>query len=64
MYQYDLGFPPDLQKKIAVQFNTSQHGKYFISYRPPKRVIEEYLYDVTFVGQMNTTMTGTLTIFP
>lgn len=58
MYQYDLGFPPPLQKRIAEKFNTSQHCRYFISYRPPHRVIDEYGYAVTFIDQILTSMTG------
>ena len=41
VYMYDLGFPPPLQQSIARKFNTSVHGQYLISYRPPYRVIGE-----------------------
>lgn len=58
IYMYDLGFPPPLQQSIANKFNTSVHARYFISYRPPRRVIDEYGYDVEFITQMNTSMFG------
>ena len=55
---YDLGFPPDLQRNIAVKFNNSVHAEYMVSYNPPKRVIYEYLYEV----QMSTSMHGKASI--
>ncbi len=55
---YDLGFPPPLQQSIARKFNSSVHGRYLISYRPPHRVIHEYGYKVDFVDQIPTTMHG------
>jgi hypothetical protein len=58
IYQYDLGFPPPVQQRIAEKFNTSMYAKYFISYRPPHRVIHEYGYDVEFMSQFLTSMHG------
>jgi hypothetical protein len=58
VYMYDLGFPPDLQKSIANKFNQSVYPRYLISYRPPRRVIDEYGYEVEFIHQMNTKMYG------
>jgi hypothetical protein len=58
IYQYDLGFPPPLQQRIAEKFNTSFYAKYFISYRPPHRVINEYGYKVEFMNQFLTSMHG------
>ena len=58
IYMYDLGFPPPLQQSIARKFNNSIHAKYLISYRPPHRVIHEYLYQVDFVTQISTAMHG------
>jgi hypothetical protein len=55
---YDLGFPPPLQQKIAEYFNLSTHARYLVSYRPPRRVIHEYGYQVKEVGKINTSMTG------
>ena len=55
---YDLGFPPPLQQSIAEKFNTSVHGRYLISYRPPHRVINEYGYAVELVDQVTTAMHG------
>jgi hypothetical protein len=55
---YDLGFPPDLQESIAQKFNTSTYAEWFISYRPPHRVINDYGYDVEFISQMMTSMHG------
>ena len=58
IYMYDLGFPPDLQQSIARKFNTSAYAEWFISYRPPHRVIGEYGYEVEFKHQMMTSMHG------
>eukprot|EP01038_Epipyxis_sp_PR26KG_P004321 gene4321-6122_t len=58
IYMYDLGFPPSLQKSIARKFNQSTHARYLISYRPPNRVINEYLYEVEAAGHMITSMHG------
>lgn len=58
IYMYDLGFPPDLQSSIARKFNNSRSPKYLISYRPPRRVIDEYGYEVECIHQMNTKMFG------
>mmetsp|Transcript_24351 Transcript_24351/g.35723 ORF Transcript_24351/g.35723 Transcript_24351/m.35723 type:complete len:408 (+) Transcript_24351:29-1252(+) len=58
VYMYDLGFPPPLQQKIAEYFNASTHAQYLVSYRPPRRVIKEYGYQVTEIGKINTSMTG------
>lgn len=55
---YDLGFPPPLQQKIAEYFNNSTHARYLVSYRPPRRVINEYGYAVKELGKINTSMTG------
>jgi hypothetical protein len=60
IYMYDLGFPPSLQQSIAEKFNKSVAPRYLISYRPPKRVMEEYGYEVEFIHQMNTKMFGKL----
>ncbi|RYY86431.1 hypothetical protein EON63_05815 [archaeon] len=57
---YDLGFPPDLQRSIANKFNTSVHASHLVSYRPPRRVMEEYGYSVKFVYSVNTSMFGKL----
>lgn len=58
IYMYDLGFPPPLQQSIATKFNSSVHARYLISYRPPRRVLEEYGYDVEYMHSMNTSMFG------
>eukprot|EP01041_Mallomonas_annulata_P012339 gene12339-25963_t len=59
VYMYDLGFPPDLQRSIALKFNNSVHCRYLISYRPAHRVAgEEYGYNVELIGQMPTHMHG------
>lgn len=58
VYMYDLGFPPSLQRKIAEYFNASTHAKYLVSYRPPRRVIDEYDYNVKAIGKIPTSMTG------
>ena len=36
----------------------SCYAEYFISYRPPHRVIDEYGYDVIFMDKINTSMHG------
>lgn len=36
----------------------STYAEWFISYRPPRRVIEEYGYEVEFISQMMTSMHG------
>ncbi len=46
IYMYDLGFPPPLQQSIARKFNNSQYAQYLVSYRPPRRVIEEFVSNV------------------
>jgi len=58
IYMYDLGFPPPLQQSIALKFNNSQYAQYLVSYRPPRRVIEEYGYAVEFVDKVSTSMHG------
>lgn len=58
IYMYDLGFPPPLQQSIARKFNSSQYAECLVSYRPPRRVIEEYGYAVEFVAQLPTSMHG------
>jgi hypothetical protein len=58
IYMYDLGFPPPLQRNIANKFNNSQYAQYLVSYRPPRRVIDEYGYDVEHIAQMTTSMHG------
>ena len=58
IYMYDVGFPPPLQKRIADKFNNSVHARYLVSYRPPRRVINEYGYKVKLVEQTNTSMHG------
>jgi hypothetical protein len=58
IYMYDLGFPPPLQKSIAQKFNNSQHAVALVSYRPPRRVIEEYGYAVEFIDSFCTSMHG------
>lgn len=63
VYMYDLGFPPELQQSIAEKFNNSVHSECLVSYRPPRRVIEEYGYDVTFVEKFSTLMHGMFNIF-
>jgi hypothetical protein len=52
-----LAFPPPLQQSIAKKFNSSVHGRYLISYRPPHSVINEYGYAVKLVDQVPTRMT-------
>ena len=58
IYMYDLGFPPPLQQSIARKFNNSHYAQYLVSYRPPRRVIEEYGYAVEIVDQISTSMHG------
>ncbi len=58
IYMYDLGFPPPLQQSIARKFNSSVHARYLVSYRPPRRVLEEYGYDVEYLHSMITSMFG------
>jgi hypothetical protein len=36
----------------------SVHAKYLISYRPPRRVLDEYGYDVEFITKLSTSMFG------
>lgn len=58
IYMYDLGFPPPLQRSIAEKFHRSVHARYLISYRCPRRVIDEYGYKVRPICQINTSMFG------
>lgn len=58
IYMYDLGFPPELQQSIARKFNGSVHARYLVSYRPPRRVIDEYGYLVRHIYSLNTSMFG------
>jgi len=58
IYMYDLGFPPPLQQSIARKFNESVHAMYLVSYRPPRRILEEYGYKVEYITKMATSMTG------
>lgn len=55
---YDLGFPPPLQQSIARKFNSSVYATTLISYRPPRRVIHEYGYNVEFIAKLPTNMCG------
>jgi len=44
-------------------FIRSTHAKYLVSYRPPRRVINEYGYEVEEMFKMPTSMTGTYTAY-
>mmetsp|Transcript_7722 Transcript_7722/g.11463 ORF Transcript_7722/g.11463 Transcript_7722/m.11463 type:complete len:419 (-) Transcript_7722:36-1292(-) len=58
IYMYDVGFPSFLHMKIAEYFNNSTHAQYMVSYRPPRRIIKEFGYQVIEIGSINTSMTG------
>ena len=58
VYQFDVGFPPALQRSIARKFNGSTYAEYLISYRAPYLIINAYGYHVDFIRQLSTSMHG------
>ena len=58
IYMYDVTFPCDIERALAVKFNNSIHATHLVCYHPPYRVIDEFEYDVTFVDKINTQMSG------
>ena len=57
VYQFDLGFEPELHHYIANMFNRSESCDYLISYRRP-REIDRYGYNVEFLCDSSTHMSG------
>lgn len=54
---FDLGFPPPTLKLIGEMFNRSQ-APYLISYQPPRKIIDEYTFNVEFMEQFSTHLHG------
>lgn len=57
VYQFDLGFEPELHHYIANMFNRSDSCQYLISYRRPLE-IARYGYKVEFLTDISTSMSG------
>jgi hypothetical protein len=58
IYQYDTGFPPLVLQKLATLFNTSYYAEFLISYENPKKVVDDYEYNVDLIGSLTVTMHG------
>ena len=58
IFMFDIGFPPSLQERIAIKFNRSVYAQYLISWRPPKNIIDDWAYDVTYMHHFATSMHG------
>jgi hypothetical protein len=54
IYQFDVGFPAELLENIGHKFNTSLYTKYFISFQPPRYIINTYNFNVIFLHQLLT----------
>ncbi|KAF0686817.1 Aste57867_21414 [Aphanomyces stellatus] len=58
VYSFDVGFPPAVMAHIAECFNDSRESRYFISFHGPKKVIDQYGFDVEEIGRLATSMAG------
>ena len=50
--------PYTSRKYSSLHMSSSTHARYLVSYRPPRRVLHEYGYDVEPIGKLSTSMTG------
>lgn len=57
IYSFDVGFPPDVMDSMANSFNRS-NARYFVSFHPPRKVIDMYGFDVEDIGHVSTSMAG------
>lgn len=58
IYQFDIGFPPNVLQAIANAFNVSRTVQALISFQPPRRIIDTYGFAVEHVGKIQTRMCG------
>jgi len=58
IYQFDIGFPAELLENIGHKFNISLYTKYFISFHPPRDIINAYNFKVIFLNQLLTSCYG------
>ena len=58
IYMYDVGFDPETMHGIAERFNNSSTAKYFISYKRPNEIINDYNFAVKLIFDFQTKMTG------
>lgn len=58
VYMFDVGFPPPLLMQIAQRFNQSRSAKYLISFQTPRRVIDDYGFQVEHVEKIANSMHG------
>eukprot|EP00903_Cladosiphon_okamuranus_P007150 g6943.t1 len=52
VYMFDIGFPPATLREIGTRFNNSQ-ARYLVSYQVPKKVTEDYAFDVDHVRKLS-----------
>lgn len=57
VYSFDVGFPPDVMDQLATIFNRSA-ARYFASFHTPRKVIDDYGFDVENIGRVATSMAG------
>ena len=58
VYMFDKGFPPVLMEHIAHVFNTSSNSKYLMCYKNPKKIVDNYEFNVEEIGRVRTSMSG------
>ncbi|KDO26937.1 hypothetical protein SPRG_07650 [Saprolegnia parasitica CBS 223.65] len=58
VYSFDVGFPPAVMAHVAECFNESASARYFISFHQPRKVLEQYGFEVDEIGRLGTSMAG------
>lgn len=59
VYSFDVGFPPQVMDHMASSFNAShRQTKYFISFHHPRRILDEYGFEVELLTKIATSMSG------
>jgi len=60
VYMFSIGFPPSLWVDLSEMWNNSDSGscQYLICYAMPKKIIDEYDFNVELLAQIPTSMHG------
>lgn len=58
IYSCDIGFPPDTFVKMAELFNNTESGEYYVSYQPPRLIMDRYGFNVDFITKASVKLTG------
>ena len=58
VYMFDIGFPGFLFAHLSSMFNSSKVSKYLISYYGPKKIIEQYGFEVEYMFKVSVSMHG------